>query len=773
VGVKSYGNAHLNQTDICIYFAFRKYMRQYLWLGLGLLFCGAFNLLTAQQVHLSLPQEAEEKISFSQVKVVVQPIGQEAVSVLNADSLGNVQLPNSFPMVIRIMAEGLETLTDTLKLPKDYTYTLKSASYTLESQVITAQYAPTNSLQSLYKIRVIDSKRIEMQGAVNLADLLSKELNIRLTQDNAIGATAMSLAGISGQNVKILIDGVPMIGRMDGNIDLSQINLNNIERVEIVEGPLSVMYGTDALAGAINLITKKGIAQKKWQSGLNTYYESVGKYNVDVHVGVNIKLKNRVRFSGGRNFFDGWSPVEQVRTQTWRPKEQYFGNFIFERDLGKWKLMYSLNGLHETIVNKGTPNVTSRRAYAFDEYFYTRRLDNTIQLNGYIQSFRYLDFTFGYSHYDRTKNTFYNDLVSLEKNITPNREQQDTATFQRLTARGAYSMNKANSKFNYQVGYDIFYEWGGGERIKNLEQMMTDWAMFASIEYRPITRLTIRPGFRVAYNNLYPAPPMPALNIKYDITERIALRASYSRGFRAPSLKELYLDFVDANHNITGNPNLKAEYSNYYSLSLQWKKVGNKYFSQVDVTAFRNDLKDRIFLTQSTINGTLGDPNAPLPFTYINLAGFTAYGVQMNARYRRQKVNLEAGTALNGNQVSSQNVKSPLVFSPEASLNASYEFTKIKTRVAIFYKFNGRLQSYAVSGKDELMPFYIGSYHTVDITVSKNFWQNKITFMLGGRNLLDVRNVTAQSGGGAHSAGASSQAVGMGRSVFAGLRFNW
>ena len=53
-----------------------------------------------------------------------------------------------------------------------------------------------------------------------------------------------------------MIDDVAVIGRLNGNIDLSQINLNNVERIEIVEGPLSVEYGTDALAGTINLITK-------------------------------------------------------------------------------------------------------------------------------------------------------------------------------------------------------------------------------------------------------------------------------------------------------------------------------------------------------------------------------------------------------------------------------------------------------------------------------------------------------------------------------------
>ena len=67
----------------------------------------------------------------------------------------------------------------------------------------------------------------------------------------------MSVQGLSGENVKILIDGVPVVGRLNGNVDLSQINLTNIERVEIVEGPLSVNYGTNALAGTINLITKK------------------------------------------------------------------------------------------------------------------------------------------------------------------------------------------------------------------------------------------------------------------------------------------------------------------------------------------------------------------------------------------------------------------------------------------------------------------------------------------------------------------------------------
>src|SRR5690242_6859536 len=93
-------------------------------------------------------------------------------------------------------------------------------------------------------------------AAQNLKEALSYELNIHLMEDNILGS-GLQIQGIGGENVKILIDGMPITGRQNGNIDLSQILMDNVERIEIVEGPLSVSYGTDALAGTINIITKK------------------------------------------------------------------------------------------------------------------------------------------------------------------------------------------------------------------------------------------------------------------------------------------------------------------------------------------------------------------------------------------------------------------------------------------------------------------------------------------------------------------------------------
>ena len=96
----------------------------------------------------------------------------------------------------------------------------------------------------------------------------------------ALGETDFELMGMSGNNVKILMDGIPMIDRGSTKQSLSQLDVNRIERVEIVEGPMSVVYGTDALAGVINIITKKGpgySGESTWRVGARIQEETMGK----------------------------------------------------------------------------------------------------------------------------------------------------------------------------------------------------------------------------------------------------------------------------------------------------------------------------------------------------------------------------------------------------------------------------------------------------------------------------------------------------------------
>ena len=154
----------------------------------------------------------------------------------------------------------------------------------LPEVVVTGQLSETLAQDAIHKIRIIGKKELNSGLFLDVASVLSKELNIRVSEDNVLGSS-ISIQGISGQNVKVLIDDIPVIGRLNGSIDLSQISLNNVERIEIVEGPLSTVYGTDALAGTINIISKEQIESKKI---FTTYYETIGKYNCNLLLSENI-----------------------------------------------------------------------------------------------------------------------------------------------------------------------------------------------------------------------------------------------------------------------------------------------------------------------------------------------------------------------------------------------------------------------------------------------------------------------------------------------------
>ncbi|RMG59670.1 MAG: TonB-dependent receptor, partial [Bacteroidetes bacterium] len=121
--------------------------------------------------------------------------------------------------------------------PPDSTHSLN-----MEAVVITGQHGAVRASRAAHRVRIIDRQRIEAQGAVTLAEVLGQELNLRINQDPALGAQ-VQMQGISGENVKILLDGMPVPGRLGGGLDLSQLPLQDIERIEIVEGPMSVEYG--------------------------------------------------------------------------------------------------------------------------------------------------------------------------------------------------------------------------------------------------------------------------------------------------------------------------------------------------------------------------------------------------------------------------------------------------------------------------------------------------------------------------------------------------
>lgn len=632
----------------------------------------------------------------------------------------------------------------------------------LGTVVITGQYGEGTITNSVYKIRVLDAKRIQSQGAVNMRDLLTNELQVRIGNDQFLGSS-MSLQGVGGENIKILIDGVPMVGRLNGNIDLSQINLNNVERVELVEGPLSVSYGTNALGGAINIITKKNQA-KTTEYRLSSYYETVGQYNIDGRIGFT-KKGHSLQLSGGRNFFGGFSVVDTSRFQDWKPKQQYFGNLQYGYNFGKLTLRYAGDYFNELILNRG-----QRRApyfvTAIDDEFNTTRINNTLSLTGKINKYN-LTVLAAYNYFDRIKNTYFTDLTTLNRALTINDGDQDTSRFDLIMSRGTLSTSKERTKksvCNYEVGYDINVETGFGKRLLNNNRQIGDYAAFVSAEYSPIENVVIRPGLRYGYNTAYTAPLIPSVNLLYKTNKGISLRASYARGFRAPSLKELYFDFVDINHNIIGNQALSAENSHNFSGGFTFRKDFKSSTLNIELSGFYNNINNLITLV--LIQGN--------QFTYGNIGKFNTTGGQLTTEYWIGKFKIKAGGSLVGRSGVSDIDGSATAynFTPEGLFNASYNLSKHGFSINLFYKYTGRLQSFYRSTEGQVLQNFIGAFSTMDLTATKQFFDKRLTLTIGGKNLFNVTNVQANVQGGIHGGAQNSVFTAWGRTFFTKLDIN-
>jgi outer membrane receptor for ferrienterochelin and colicins len=625
----------------------------------------------------------------------------------------------------------------------------------LQELIVTGNYKPQGLDKCVIATRNLVIDKLATIGVQNVADVLKYQPNIRLQQDNILG-TGITMQGISGENVKILIDGVPVIGRQGGNIDLSQLNIQNIERIEMIEGPMSVQYGTNAIAGTLNLITKK---KKEEGMGLrlNNYVESVG--NINFGGAFNWKEDgHNLNISLGRNAFTGWSNIDTSRFKQWKPKIQYFADLSYQFAIKDVKFNYSANYFNEFILNRGRPLLPYLEA-AFDDKYNTLRASNSLNVSYVTPNKLVTNLLVSYSHYQRIKNTYYRDLVNVKEVLTENIGDQDTTTFNLVTTRGTIAKT-TNKRLNYEAGFDINVETGGGLRIKDKTQEIGDYAAFVSAEWHITESVTLRPGLRASYNSVYAAPVIPSLHFRYKLSDSWTARASYGSGFRAPSLKELYFFFVDINHNVQGNPNLKAERSDNFNSAFNYLKATDKdHVFKFETSGFYNDIRNLISLAILR-----GGENA---YSYINIDRFKTYGGQCFGEATLKNISLGAGLAFTRRE----NNFSGKVFNADTwEFRANATISNImKSGIDgnIWYKHSGNQPNFVQNEDGTIQPNFIGAYNLADVGLSRKFFKNKLNTSIGLRNLFNIRDVQAQlSGGSGHSGGSNSMSLATGRTFF-------
>lgn len=657
----------------------------------------------------------------------------------------------------------------------------QDSSKILEEVVFTGQYKPQSLKQSVYKVRVINNERIRMRGATDVLGVLNNEVGIRFSTDNILGETDINIMGMSGQNVKVLLDGVPMVDRGSTKQSLSQVDINTIERIEIVEGPMSVVYGTDALAGVINIITKKtkagvnnlSVTARIQEDGTGEYYTPLSSDGTHYqNIGINWQ-KGKWNASGSftRNNFGGWTGNAGYRAQEAKPKEQnLFGGTLGFRhkNINTW---YRLDYLDEDIYIAGTLNTNNYRAK--DQHYLTERFTHQLQNEWQVKHNFRLSTALSYQDYKRTTETNTFDFTTNTKIKSTDPGEQDVSTFKTFFARttGQWVISE---KVSLQPGLELKSDRTTGERISG-SPSITDFSVFASAEIRPVKGLNIRPGARFSENSVYDAPPViPSLNVKIELDKKSDLRLSYAKGFRAPILRELYFYFFDANHSIEGNTALKAESSNSYnaSLSRQFIETESIKFGST-LSGFYNRFKNRIGLASSANN----------VFTYINIEKFRTTGGTLENNFSWKNFSATVGFSyiarynLYSEDNTFQHEDLPkFVWSPELSSNIIFKFPKLNAEAGLFYKFTGKLPSYTVTvnpaGQADVYLMNIESYHWADITLSKNLFRY-FTIQGGVKNLFDVVRLDNTAESGSMHSGGGPILTGYGRSYFVGLNFQW
>lgn len=705
--------------------------------------------------------------AYSQVCTITdrfgKPVSQAVVMVeglrpVFTDRSGQVALktPNNDSKVL-VRHVSFQDWSGTVQSLLTDSIRLTSKEVLIPEVTITSEHENRTISESIHPVTVINKQSIEQSGASQLDQLLEMQSSIRLSRDMVMGAS-MTLNGMGGQQVKYLLDGIPIIGRLDGNIDLGQLSLANVERIEIVNGPLSAAYGTDAAGGVINIITDKSV-KKPFESSASATYESSGRYDTQISAGIQ-KNRTSLKATVERFYFDGWSPDDVSRDVLWNPKEQQAGQLQFRKagDHGVWGLNGSVS--RETLKDKGAARVSPYEAYAFDKVYTTTRSTQQIYFDQSLARKGRLSGSLSYAYWQRIRNTYRKDLVTLDQITVAGLEEQDTNRIHSIHARATYAIPSVNGKWSWLIGTENSVSYFTGKRINGQEANEGDYALFASAEWSPNYKMQLKPAIRYGYHTGFETPLIPSLALRYEISNNAIARLSYGRGFRAPSIKERYLYFVDVNHNVRGNEDLLPEDShNFYgSIDYGFVFTNNRKLMFV-AKSFHNQISNVILLAQPQATSNL--------FTYVNGTSSSVIGGGLQTKWISERISIGASWTVTGTESSFVTGSAPLNYVQEFGTDAGVQIGKSGLMVNLFFKHHGKSIGYVLNADNSLSAYDNQSYNLLDITFTKPFWNKRIQISGGIKNLLNVTDVNASIQGSAHNDGSGTVAIGTGRTAFA------
>ncbi|HEA46880.1 MAG TPA: TonB-dependent receptor [bacterium] len=377
---------------------------------------------------------------------------------------------------------------------------------------------------------IITKEEIAKSGARNIGEVIEKETGVKVDSYGALGAqTNVSMRGSSSKQVLILIDGHRMNSPRNGEVDLSEFPmLDAIERVEIVRGPASALYGSGALGGVINIITKEPTKKPTF-----SYETSYATHNTFIN-----KFSHGARIKKFGYFLSGG----QYQSQGHRPNSDWDAYDIFGKltyDLTDWsKLSYSMgyyNGEHGVPgpeppgYNPNDPDNRQHKQRVWGDLRWEAKFRKEDRLSiksyGTDNELRY---------YEKTV------ADSIHKDHTYGGEIQHTV--------------KIGERNKVTMGMDIHEDSMNSTSAGKHEQTLQ--AYWIQDEIKILEPLTLTIGGRWDYHPAFGTEGSPKASLRYKVTKKTTLRASGGRAYRAPTLNDLYWNQPPL---YFGNPDLKPE----------------------------------------------------------------------------------------------------------------------------------------------------------------------------------------------------------------------
>ena len=643
-----------------------------------------------QQVFGRVSDEQGEFLPYANIIIKNTTIGT------STDMDGKYTLPvlKSGKYTIVVKYTGYIPVEKQIYLSKDTTinFCLKEDALNLNEVTVTGTRTPKMLKDAPLITRVINTEQIKRINAVTVKDLLEVELpGLEFTRQMD-GQTAINMQGMSGEYILFLVDGERMAGETLNNIDYNRLNTENIERIEIVRGASSALYGSNAIGGVVNIIRKD--ASKPWSVNVNAYYGSQNeqRYNATVGVKQN-KISSLTSFSYKRK-------DTYVLKDTTTDVTPVNGGWDFNiNEKFTWKLNDKISitgkgGIFNRYVDNYGQNVKIKD-------FYTNYNGN-VRMNYMISDKQSLDVSYLFDRYNK-----YDRYVRLDADSLNYRNTQHTAR-----AQYNYSFKKGNTLTG---GVEFFRDGLMSYQFSGKTYNINDYIAYAQHDYNFTDNFNIVYGARMDYYSSFGAHVSPNVSLMYKLSP-FTFRTSYSRGFRAPSLKEMHTEWDMGNLGwfiIKGNPDLKPEISDNFMLSTEYSRDRVNF----SVIGYFNNITDKIATIYNARKDTAHYTNvnkSKLAGLDANLAIKLPYGFTLKTAYAYVYENLK---------VNNVNVSSTRPHSATLGLNYEFEHKNYHLNVALNGRFMGKLDTNQENSDNTFTEIHYPGYQMWKLVVTQHLFK--------------------------------------------------